>query len=84
LRQILPLTKVGNNYVLTVNPSVLNLADDSTVISNVDIKVVQKIGKIWYTLGGTTTIQQESTPQARFLQEFTAELPDKYYYGKLS
>jgi hypothetical protein len=78
------IEKVGNNYVLTVNPSVLSLNSDSTVISNVDIKVVQKIGKIWYTLGGTTTIQQESTPQARFLQEFTSELPDKYYYGKLS
>ena len=78
------IEKVGNNYVLTISPAVLSLNSDSTVVSNVDVKVVQKIGKIWYTLGGTTTIQQETTPQARFLQEFTSELPDKYYYGKLS
>ncbi len=78
------IEKVGSDYVLTINPSVLTRASDSSIIANVEVKVVQKIGKIWYTLGSDSTIQQESTPQARFLQEFPAELPDKYYYGKTS
>lgn len=78
------ISKIGSNYVLNINPSVLTRAADSTIVADIEIKVVQKIGKIWYTLGSTSTIQQDATPQAKFLQEFPAELPDKYYYGKSS
>lgn len=76
------IDKVGTDYILTINPS--SLAYDSAwqVIPDVQIKVTQRIGKIWYTLNSNETMQTESTAQAKFLQESTAELPDKYYYGK--
>jgi hypothetical protein len=68
---------------LNINPDAFIRNETSEIIANLQIKVVQKIGKIWYTLDGKNTLQQESTVQARFIQEYTAELPDKYYYCQL-
>jgi hypothetical protein len=76
------IAKVGSEYILTINPSVLPYDSSWQVIPDVQIKVTQRIGKIWYTLNGDNTMQTESTAQAKFLQESPAELPDKYYYGK--
>jgi hypothetical protein len=76
------ITKVGANYILTINPSSLPYDSAGQVIPDVHVKVTQRIGKIWYTLNGNNTIQSESTAQAKFLQDSPAELPDKYYYGK--
>jgi hypothetical protein len=84
--EVLPdftITKSNGVYTLNINPDAFIRNETSEIIANLQIKVVQKIGKIWYTLDGKNTLQQESTVQARFIQEYTAELPDKYYYGQL-
>jgi hypothetical protein len=47
-----------------------------------EIRVVQRLGKIWYTLDGENTLQSDNTVQAKFLQESPADLPDRYYYGQ--
>ena len=75
------IAKVNGVYVLRVNKSALLRDETANIIPNIQIKVVQKIGKIWYTLNGDQTLQQDNTVQAKFLQEFPAELPDKNYYG---
>jgi hypothetical protein len=75
------IAKINNEYILQINKSSLIRSEADEIVPNLQIKVVQKIGKIWYTLGGDQTLQQDSTVQAKFLQEFSADLPDKYYYG---
>lgn len=76
------VTLVGNDYILTINPDILPRNPDGTLIANVQIKVLQKIGKIWYSPNSAVTLQQETSVQGQFLQASPAELPDKYYYGK--
>jgi hypothetical protein len=75
------ISKVNDSYILQVKKESLLRDETASIIPNVQIKVIQKVGKIWYTLNGDQTLQQDSTVQAKFLQEFPAELPDKYYYG---
>lgn len=75
------ITKLNGSYFLQINRNSLMRDETATIIPDLQIKVVQKVGKIWYTLNGDQTIQQDSTVQAKFLQEFPAELPDKNYYG---
>jgi hypothetical protein len=75
------ISKVNDLYILQVKKESLLRDETASIIPNVQIKVIQKVGKIWYTLNGDQTLQQDSTVQAKFLQEFPAELPDKYYYG---
>ena len=75
------IVKEGDSYILKINPNTLMREPSNAIIANIQIKVVQKIGKIWYTLDGNKTLQEESTVQARFLQEKPSELPDKYYYA---
>lgn len=76
------VTLDGSDYILTINPNVLPRNPDGTLVANVQIKVLQKIGKIWYSPNSEVTLQQESSVQGQFLQTSPAELPDKYYYGK--
>jgi hypothetical protein len=76
------ISKINDSYVLSINEGSLLRDENSSIIPNVQIKVVQKVGKIWYTLNGNQTLQQDSTVQAKFLQEFAADLPDKYYYAQ--
>lgn len=81
--EVLPdfvIVKEADIYLLKVNPEILAKTSNFEIIPSVQIRVVQKIGKIWYTLDGDNTIQQEDTVQAKFLQEFAADIPDKYYY----
>lgn len=73
--------KQDGKFYLKINEDSLDRTSNFEIIPNLEIKVVQRLGKIWYSLDGEQTIQQDSTIQAKFLQEFNAELPDKYYYA---
>ena len=75
------ISKINNVHILTINPDVMLRDIEGNVISNIQIKIMQRIGKIWYSPGSDITLQQQSTIQGKFLQEYPAELPDKYYYG---
>lgn len=75
------IEKINEDYFLKINPEIFFKTGSLEIIPNVQIKVVQKIGKIWYTLNSDSTIQQDSTAQSKFLQDSFAELPDKYYYA---
>jgi hypothetical protein len=75
------INKVGNDYVLTINPDTMLRDIEGNVVSNLQIKIMQRIGKIWYSTNSEVTLQQQTTIQGKFLQEYPAELPDKYYYG---
>jgi hypothetical protein len=77
------ITKVAGEYILQINKDSLLRDATASIIADLQVKVVQRVGKIWYSLNGTDTLQQDSTVQARFLQESPAELPDKYYYARL-
>jgi hypothetical protein len=75
------IDKVGDNYVLTINPDTMLRDIEGNVVPNLQIKIMQRIGKIWYSTNSEVTLQQQTTIQGKFLQEYPAELPDKYYYG---
>jgi hypothetical protein len=75
------ISKINNEYVLQINTKSLMRDESNNIIPDLQIRVIQKTGKIWYTLGGKQTLQQDSTIQAKFLQELSAELPDRYYYA---
>jgi len=76
------ITKVNGQYLLQINQSSLMRDEADNIVPDLQIRVVQRTGKIWYTLNGGETFQQDNTVQAKFLQEFSAELPDKYYYAQ--
>jgi len=76
------IEKIGDQYFININKNIIPRDENDLVISDLRIRVLQKIGKIWYTLNSDSSIQNETTIQARFLQETSAELPDNYYYGK--
>ncbi len=75
------ISKINNEYVLQINTKSLMRDESNNIIPDLQIRLIQKTGKIWYTLGGKQTLQQDSTIQAKFLQELSAELPDRYYYA---
>jgi hypothetical protein len=75
------IEKIDGIFLLKINPDVIFKTESLEIIPNVQIKVVQKIGKIWYSLNSEATIQQDTTVQSKFLQDSFAELPDKYYYA---
>jgi hypothetical protein len=75
------IEKINNEFVLKINPDIIFRADSFEIIPDVEIKTMQKIGKIWYTLEGNQSIQQEATVQAKFLQSSAAELPNKFYFS---
>lgn len=75
------IEKINGDFFLKINPDVFFKTESLELIPNIQIKVVQKIGKIWYTLNSDATIQQDNTVQSKFLQDSFAELPDKYYYA---
>ncbi len=75
------IEKINNQYLLKIKNDAFERLPNYEIIPNLEIKVIQKLGKIWYTLDGQDSMQQEETTQAKFLREFFAELPDKYYYS---
>jgi len=75
------VSKVNGSYILQINTNSLMRDEANNIIPDLQIRVVQKTGKIWYTLNGDQTLQQDNTVQAKFLQEFSAELPDRNYYA---
>jgi hypothetical protein len=75
------IEKVNNQYLLKIKNDAFERMPNYEIVPNLEIKVIQKLGKIWYTLDGQDSMQQEETSQAKFLREFFAELPDKYYYA---
>jgi hypothetical protein len=69
-------------YYLNILQTALPKDNTGAPIVGVEIKILKIIGKTWYTLGSTNSLQADSTVQAVFLQTAPAEVPDKYYYGK--
>lgn len=52
------------------------------VSSGSELKVVQNSTPVWYDIGSTKSLVDQSTPQVRFLKASPARLPDKYLYGQ--
>jgi hypothetical protein len=44
------------------------------------LTIIQRTDKTWYTVGKQTSLLEETTPQAAFLQSSLSGLPDKYQY----
>jgi hypothetical protein len=75
------IEKQGETFVLKINPSIIFRTASLDIIPDIQIRAIQKIGKIWYTLNGLDTVQEDGTVQAKFLQNSAAELPDKFVYA---
>jgi hypothetical protein len=56
----------------------LQLNISNGVVSDLELKIVQKIGQVW---SGTESLLTSDAIQAKFLRAKGAELPDIYYYG---
>lgn len=56
----------------------LQLNISNGVVSDLELKIVQKIGQVW---SGTESLLTSNAIQAKFLRAKGAELPDIYYYG---
>jgi len=52
------------------------------ISSGSELKVVQNSTPVWYDIGSTKSLVDQSTPQVRFLKASPARLPDKYLYGQ--
>ena len=76
------IQKVNDQFILQINPDVVPKTDSLEIVPDVKISTIQKLGKIWYTLDGQETIQQEDTIQAKFLLDGSAEIPNKFYYAR--
>jgi hypothetical protein len=68
-------------YFLNILQSVLPKDNTGVPIVGVEVKLLQILGKTWYS-NTTNSLQSDDSVQALFLQDAPAEVPDKYYYGK--
>ena len=44
------------------------------------LTIVKNIGQTWYTPGQSLSLLNEVTTQAKFLQDSSSGIPDKYFY----
>ena len=84
------LNSFGNDGDIILEPEfgVIEEDGDKVLVLNIPevkegvlITVIQRTGKDWYNDQGS--LLQDSSVQARFLQEQQAVLPDKYHYGQI-
>jgi hypothetical protein len=74
------MTVKAPEFTITGSITTATLTITTATLASVEIKIVQRTGKIWSTFSGKPMFEQ-FTPQAAFINKKEAISPDQLYYG---